>query len=61
VNPLRNRKGGIGNPPPTVGASEFYPNGTKTKVGHSQGGPEAANLRLSGGQGSIVRWNPKGI
>jgi hypothetical protein len=26
VNPPRNRKGGTGNPPPTVGAPEFYPN-----------------------------------
>src|ERR1035438_3859445 len=26
VNPPRNRKGGAGNPPPTAGAPEFYPN-----------------------------------
>ena len=26
VNPPRNRKGEPGNPPPTVRASEFYPN-----------------------------------
>jgi hypothetical protein len=51
VNPPRNRKGGTGNPPPTVGASEFYPNGTKAKAGYSQGGPEATNLGVSGGQG----------
>ena len=25
--------------------------GTKSKDGHSQGGPEATNLRVSGGQG----------
>src|SRR5229473_7944055 len=25
-NPTRNRKSGLGNPPPTAGASEFYPN-----------------------------------
>ena len=25
-NPTRNRKSGIGNPPPTAGASELYPN-----------------------------------
>src|ERR1700730_9208954 len=24
--PTRNRKSGLGNPPPTAGASEFYPN-----------------------------------
>jgi hypothetical protein len=26
VNPPRNRKGETGNPPPTAGASDFYPN-----------------------------------
>ena len=31
---ISNRKGGIGNPPPTVGAPELYPNGTKAKAGH---------------------------
>jgi hypothetical protein len=25
-NPTRNRKSGLGNPPPTAGASELYPN-----------------------------------
>src|ERR1019366_4581538 len=26
LNPTRNRKSGLGNPPPTAGASELYPN-----------------------------------
>lgn len=28
VNPLRNRKGGAGNPPPKVGALQLYPDHT---------------------------------
>ena len=37
VNPPRNRKSGIGNHPPTVGAPELYPNQFKIgKVGASK-------------------------
>jgi hypothetical protein len=61
VNPPRNRKGGIGNPPPTVGAPELYPNGTKAKAGHSQGEPEATIGSTPEGRVSTVRWNPKGM
>jgi hypothetical protein len=61
VNPLRNRKGGIGNPPPTVGAPELYPNGTKAKAGYSQGEPEATICSTPEGRVSTVRWNPKGL
>ena len=57
MNPLRNRKGGIGNPPATVGAPEFYPNGTKTKVGYSQGEPEARLCNSPEGRVSTVRWD----
>ena len=32
MNPPRNRKGGTGNPPPTAGAPEFYPNGAADKA-----------------------------
>src|SRR5580700_8643081 len=46
--PTRNRKSGLGNPPPTAGASEFYPN-------HRQ-----VNERFYGLLSSIIRYNPVG-
>jgi hypothetical protein len=35
--------------------------GTKTKVGYSQGGPEATLRSSPEGRVSTVRWNPKGM
>jgi len=37
VNPHRNRKGDAGNPPPTVGAPELYPNGAADKAANLVG------------------------
>jgi hypothetical protein len=51
VHPLRNRKGGNGNPPPTVGAPELYPNGTKAKAGHRPRRTWSHHLQYFGGQG----------
>ena len=45
MNPPRNRKGEIGNPPPTTGALEFYPNET-APAGHPRNGGALASRRL---------------
>jgi ribosomal protein L32 len=58
---LATERAGMGTLHLTVGASEFYPNGTKAKAGHSQGGPGADPRSFPEGRVSIVRWNPKGM
>jgi hypothetical protein len=68
VNPLRNRKGGDGNPPPTAGAPELHPNrihGSDTealptetgsnKLGQTFGTPRQSSTRPASVNGKCSR------